>query len=90
MGDTGDIVMGMPASDFRTFKENSTGDQIRDYVSAMAFQEYTFIVKARCETNMMAGGEQQIRHYSVKTMPVDYKDQNKQLLRRMELYANKH
>lgn len=40
MGESGDNVMGMPASDFRTFKENSTPDQIKDYIAAMSFHEY--------------------------------------------------
>lgn len=76
MGDSGDILMGMSGSDFRTLKDNSTVDQVKEYINALSFNEYTMIVKAKTESNPQMGGEMKIKHYSVKTMPMDYKFQN--------------
>lgn len=50
MGDSGDVVMGMPASEFKPIKEGASKEEIDNYFNTLIFKDYTMIIRAKLET----------------------------------------
>ena len=43
MGDSGDILMGMPASEFKLIKENYSKEEIETYLNSLIFKDFSYI-----------------------------------------------
>ena len=53
MGDTGDIVMGMPATEFKPIKENSSKEEVENYLNTLTFKDYSMIIRGKLESSNM-------------------------------------
>lgn len=82
--------MGMPATEFKPIKEGATKEEVDNYLTSMIFRDYSMIVRARYEQgNAFNGGEGRFKTNSIRTMPIDLKEDNQALLRRLEMYKKK-
>jgi hypothetical protein len=78
IGEQGDAVMGMTATEFREMKKTATPDEIRDHLTSMQFTKtHGFIIKAKLDTYNSGGvDESKLRYMALRTLPHDLKEEN--------------
>ena len=88
-----DTVVGMKASDFRHMreKENANPDQLRDIMSQSSYNYLSVVVRAKVDDYMgnSGGDEVKFRYQAVRVVPMDFKDENAMLLKRLQMYQQK-
>jgi hypothetical protein len=93
LGEAGDAVVGVKASDFRNMREvqMASADQLKDLVNQASFSYHTVVVRAKVDDYMGGGGSDEVkfRYQAVRVLPMDFRDENEMLLKRLELYSRK-
>lgn len=83
--------MGVKASDFRNLREvqMASPDQLRELMSHPNYTYFTMTVRAKLDdyqSNNGGGDELKFRYQAVRIAPMDFKEENEMLLKRLEMY----
>lgn len=94
-GEQGDTIIGMKSADFRNLREvqGATPDQLREVMNAGMFNYHQIIARAKLDDYQggnSSGDEVRFRYQVVKVSPMDFKEENEMLLKRLKVYNSKH
>ena len=83
--ENGTSLMGKSAEQFKEFKENNSEEGIQNYFDSLLFKQLNIMVKCKHE---YYNGEQRMRFFAVKTLPINVKQENNALLSRLSIYKD--
>ena len=91
IGESGDQVVGVKASDFRNLREvqMASPDQLRELMNQPSYSYFTMTVRAKLDdyqSNNGGGDELKFRYQAVRIAPLDFKEDNEMLLKRLQMY----
>lgn len=94
IGESGDQVVGVKAADFRNLREvqMASPDQLRDLMNHPSYSYHTMVVRAKVDdyqSNNGGSDEIKFRYQAVRVTPIDFKEDNEQLLKRLEMYKSR-
>lgn len=82
----GDKIIGMSAYDLRKFREENSEETVQKYFDDLLFKSFNIMIKGKFEHYQ---GETRMKYFSVKVFPHSVANENKALLSRLGMYANK-
>lgn len=71
--------------------QNASTEQLRELMNQGNFGYHSVIVRAKVDDYMGGGGSDEVkfRYQAVRVMPIDYKEDNNMLLKRLQLYQER-
>ncbi len=70
----------------------ANSDQLRDLLSQQNYAYHTIVVRAKVDDymgNNGGGDEIRFKYQAIRVAPVDFKEENEMLLKRLEMYMGK-
>lgn len=64
--DNGDKLMGMSATEFKTFRETNSEDVVQSYLDSVSFKPLNIMVKGKFE---FFNNEYRMRYFAVRVYP---------------------
>jgi len=94
IGEQGDQIVGVKGADFKHMREvqGAGPEQLRDLMNQCNFSYHTIVVRAKVDDYMGGAGggdEVKFRYQGVRVQPMDFREENQMLLKRLELYQQK-
>ena len=84
--ENGTSLMGKTADQFKEFKDTHTDEQVNNYFDSLLFRPLNIMVKCKFEYYQ---GEQRMRFFAVKTLPISIGSENRALVNRLQIYSSK-
>ena len=81
----GAALMGMKAEEFKEFKENKSEEEVQAYFDSLLFKPLNIMIKGKFE---FFNGENRMRYFAVKVFPHNTGQENRALLKRLEIYKH--
>lgn len=81
----GEIVMGMTAEEFKSFKDSHSHEEVTDFLDSLKFNTYNIMVRGKMEASY--NGETRPSYFASKVFPQSLLSENKALLQRLETYS---
>jgi len=82
-------IMGKTAEEYKQLKDQSTEEELREFLSTRHFIKHDVVVKASVDSytsNLTGQDEQRVRYVAVKVAPPNVKESNQMLLARLKSY----
>ncbi|CDW83120.1 replication protein a 70 kda dna-binding subunit [Stylonychia lemnae] len=91
LSESAETVMGQTALEFSKIRDNQSYslDYIRDMLNERSFQSVSLVVKATIDNYNNNSEELKFKFNAARCSPIDLKDENQMLLRRLKMYENK-
>lgn len=94
IGEQGDAIVGIKAADFKNLREvqMASPDQLKEIMNQSQFQYHTIVVRAKVDDYQGGGGggdEVKFRYQAVRVAPIDLREENEMLLKRLSLYKQR-
>lgn len=66
-------------------------DELKDLVNKTQFEQFQIVVRAKIDDfNSSSSDETRFRYQAVRVNPINYKEENEMLLRRLDMYSQKY
>ena len=75
--------MGMSAKDFSELRDNADEESLNCFFDTLLFRQFNIMIRGKYEFYQ---GENRMRYFAIKVLPHSPQNENKALLKRLEMY----